>query len=177
MWLFTGMLTLLPLWPSAAAPPLEGTLRLWAYVNSCPKDIVYSFATHKPLGPLVQVNNDLNPLACIIWLTTNGKWAFAALGYGLDHAPGTNHLPPFDSENGDLGILKGVQVAGKLMFFPYGKTLAVGLAGCLAFVCVASHHFVGSTEKGLREPRLHALCLDQVREALKNRIRLSKLGP
>ena len=35
----------------------------------------------------------------------------------------------------------------------------------------------GQHGRGLREPRLHALCLDQVREALKNRIRLSKLGP
>ena len=73
MWLFTRVLTLLPLWPSAAAPPLEGTLRLWANANGCPGHIVYSFATHKPLGPLVLGNNILTPLASIIELTSNSK--------------------------------------------------------------------------------------------------------
>ncbi len=127
--LLLNALALLSLQPAAAAtaPPLEGTLLLWASANGCSGYSAYSFAAHRPLGPLVQVNNGLTPLDCIIGLTTNGKGAFAALGYGMGDVPGTDNFPPSDFENSDLATLKGVQVAGKLMFFPYGNRPAAAL--------------------------------------------------
>ena len=127
--LLLNALALLSLQPAAAAaaPPLEGTLLLWASANGCSGYSAYSFATHRPLGPLVQVNNGLTPLDCIIGLTSNGKGAFAALRYGLDDVPGTDNLPPSDFENSDLATLKGVQVAGKLMFFAQGNQPAAAL--------------------------------------------------